>query len=360
MKHRFQQKLQNRIEEGSLRSLSSLDSLVDFYSNDYLGLSIISIPITAKHGSTGSRLISGNSSEAVELELFLARYFNSESALVFNSGYDANVGFFSSVPQKGDTIIYDEYIHASVRDGIRLSLANSYKFKHNDLTSLENLIRDKTQTVFVAIESLYSMDGDLAPIDEILQICEKYDALLIVDEAHGAGVLGENGKGLSFKYCKSKALFARLVTFGKAYGSHGAAILGSSELIHFLVNFARSFIYSTALPPYQYNLIQNLLSQDNIIDLGKKLQENIALFRKEIPNELLISNPLSPIQCFLTPGNENAKKIAAYLQTNGYACKAILSPTVPKSKERIRICFHAFNTKQEIESLAETLKKYFN
>jgi 8-amino-7-oxononanoate synthase len=182
-------KLKARKQEGTLRSLSCLDGMIDFYSNDYLGLSkqthLLNHSIA---GSTGSRLISGNSVEAERCETFLADYFGVESSLVFNSGYDANLGFFGSVPQKGDTIIYDQFIHASVRDGIRLSNAKAYSFEHNSIEDLENKIQRAEGTVYVAVESLYSMDGDISPLERIAEICVKYGVYLIVDEAHAAGV----------------------------------------------------------------------------------------------------------------------------------------------------------------------------
>jgi 8-amino-7-oxononanoate synthase len=357
MKHQFQQKLKDRMEKGSLRSLSSLDHLVDFYSNDYLGLSKLEVPFLAKHGSTGSRLISGNVSEAVALEDKLATLFNAEAALVFNSGYDANLGFFSSVPQRGEVILYDELIHASVRDGIRLSSAQSFKFKHNDLADLERLLAKQHTTVFVAIESLYSMDGDSAPIGEFVRVCEKYAALLVVDEAHAVGVLGEAGRGLSYPFARASSIFARLITFGKAYGTHGAAILGSEELKQFLINFARSFIYSTALPPQQYATIEHLVSSPVLAELQTKLHENIAFFRKNCKVDIRLSSDISPIQCILTPGNEHAKHVSYFLQNKGFAVKAILSPTVPPGKERIRICLHAFNTEGEISNLLIAVKE---
>jgi 8-amino-7-oxononanoate synthase len=164
-------KLNERINEGTLRSLSCFDGMMDFFSNDYLGLARQSRNSKVEHtGSTGSRLISGTSKETLECESFLAQHFGAESALVFNSGYDANLGFFGSVPQKGDTIIYDQLIHASVRDGIRLSPAKALSFSHNSLEDLEKKLRLAEGTIYVAVESLYSMDGDLAPLHKIIKL----------------------------------------------------------------------------------------------------------------------------------------------------------------------------------------------
>ena len=353
--HSFEKRLAKRYEDGSNRSLSLFNESIDFYSNDYLGFSKThtSHNITKTiGGSTGSRLLSGNSKAAEECELFLANYFQSEAALVFNSGYDANIGLFSSLPQKGDTVIYDSLIHASVRDGIRLSYADSYSFRHNDIDDLKQKLKRAKGTVFVAIESLYSMDGDLAPIESIHKICEENNALLIVDEAHAGGVLGEEGKGLSL----TLNVFARLITFGKAYGSHGAVVLSSNKVKDYLINFARSFIYTTALPKESYIRISDILTKkDELTNSQNSLRENIFYFRKIFDKEL-ISDFLSPIQIISCPGVENAKKMAKKLQENGFAVKPILSPTVAEGSERIRICFHSFNSKQDIKQLVNLLR----
>ncbi len=239
MDSKLKNKLNKRIEEGTLRSLSSFEGAIDFFSNDYLGLSRVKFEseYPTQNGSTGSRLISGTSKIALSTEEKLATFFGTESAIIYNSGYDANIGFFSCVPQRGDTVLYDEYIHASVRDGIRMSFAESISFKHNDIIDLERKLEKLTGTIYVSIESLYSMDGDIAPLKQIAEICQNHNAYLVVDEAHAAGVFGENGKGLVHQEEIEKAVFARLVTFGKAYGSHGAVILGSKELIDYQINF---------------------------------------------------------------------------------------------------------------------------
>ena len=345
-------KLIERAKEGTLRSLSCFEGMTDFFSNDYLGLAKHSVETTeGNSGSTGSRLISGTSNEALSCESFLAEYFGAEEALVFNSGYDANLGFFSSLPQKGDTIIYDQLIHASVRDGIRLSYAKVLSFAHNSLQDLEKKLRLADGTIYVAVESLYSMDGDLAPLKEIADLCAQYKAYLIVDEAHAAGVLG---KGLVDELGISDLVFARLVTFGKAYGAHGAVILGSTQLKDYMVNFARSFIYTTALPPSAYHLIQQRCAVD-LASLQDQLQQNIRLFRKMISPERLYSDERSPIQIIPIGDITKTRVLAEKLQASGFAVKPIYSPTVPKGEERIRICLHAFNTEEEITHLVAKL-----
>lgn len=335
-----------------MRSLLSFDDHIDFWSNDYLGLAgkAHSIKIT---GSTGSRLISGNSKAVENVEKQLALHFQSEAALIFNSGYDANVGLFSSLPQKGDTILYDEYVHASVRDGIRLSFATSFSFRHNDVADLEKKLRKAEGTVFVAIESLYSMDGDLAPLIEISRLCEKFGALLIVDEAHSGGVFGTEGKGLCEELGIADAAFIRLFTFGKAYGAHGAAVCCSGLVRQFLVNFARSFIYTTALPESLYTHLLNQVEAGKPEILRQQLQTNIKHFTTSIQSTLSASN--SPIQVIEFSDLDTCKQKAHQLQQAGFAVKAILPPTVPAGSQRLRICLHAFNTKEEIDQLIALL-----
>ena len=257
-------KLDTRQENGSLRSLSPQNERIDFSSNDYLGFA--KNPIIFKqvqedldsylpnNGSTGSRLLSGNFDFHEALESQMAAFFNAEAALLFNSGYDANIGLLSSVPQRGDCIFYDENSHASIRDGIRLSHAKSYRFKHNDLDDLRQKI-EKTGTGnqgYLVVESIYSMDGDAAPLSGFAEISKAYDLNLIVDEAHSTGVYGSEGQGMVNDLGLSALVFARIYTFGKALGCHGAAIVGDALLIQFLINFARSFIYTTAMPVTMY------------------------------------------------------------------------------------------------------------
>lgn len=356
MKAKYQLKLEDRKKNGGLRSLSLLGELVDFFSNDYLGFSKNTLVSTGKAGgSTGSRLLSGNSREAEQAETFLAEFFGTEAALIFNSGYDANLGFFSSVPQRGDTVLYDALVHASVRDGIRLSHADAFAFKHNDVGDLEKKIRKAKGTVFVAIESLYSMDGDRAPLSEIAAICKKSGAKLVVDEAHAGGVWGFVGKGLTDELNLLPDVFARVFTFGKAYGVHGACVVGEAELVDYLTNFARSLIYTTAMPPRQYVEIEEAVVRSVAEAPRQQLQENIQYFRKAFSDLDFISDLRSPVQVIAVNNAEKAVRLAEKLQQKGLAVKAILSPTVPEGAERLRICIHAFNTPEEIDLLKAVL-----
>jgi 8-amino-7-oxononanoate synthase len=348
-------KLEDRLENNTFRSLSLNEAPIDFYSNDYLGISRkLSTSISNHAGSTGSRLISGNSIEAEACEHFLADFFETESALVFNSGYDANVGLFSCIATRNDTIIYDEYVHASIRDGIRLSIAKSYSFKHNDIAHLKEKLKLAKGDVFLAIESLYSMDGDFAPLEEIIQLQKEFNFYLIVDEAHACGVLGEKGKGLSFAY--KDLIFAKIVTFGKAYGTHGAAIFGSQELKKYLINFARSFIYTTALPPAQYQTICEAIKFSEDEKLRASLQEKISLYCENAQKIGIQVNLNSPIQSIENKTIAELNVIYKGFQEAGIAAKIIKSPTVPEGKERIRICLHAFNSKEEITKLLQLIR----
>ena len=242
----FLEILQKRKDQSLFRSLRTANSLIDFCSNDYLGFArsqnleeriqqeTNKLVADGLHliGATGSRLLAGNYAYTESLEQSIAAFHKTEAGLIFNSGYDANVGVLASIPQKGDYLITDELIHASMIDGARLSYATRYKFAHNNIDDLEKKIKNclsqaADARIFVAVESVYSMDGDTAHLAEIAQICEQYKALLIVDEAHATGVFGKNGWGLVNELNLEKQVFARIVTFGKALGCHGAVVLGS-------------------------------------------------------------------------------------------------------------------------------------
>ncbi|WP_417884839.1 aminotransferase class I/II-fold pyridoxal phosphate-dependent enzyme [Zunongwangia sp.] len=370
-------KLDSRKEQQNFRILSKTDKdLFDFYSNDYLAFSnseSIFIEATRlcekfqlkQNGATGSRLISGNHKLFDLTENFLAEFHQAESALVFNSGYDANLGFFSSVPQKGDFIFYDELIHASIRDGISLSNAKAYKFKHNNIEDLQAKISrqkpSENASIYIVTEAIFSMDGDQAPLLELANFSEKNNHFLIVDEAHSTGIFGENGSGLVNQFQLQEKVFARIHTFGKAMGCHGAVILGSQKLKSYLVNFARSFIYTTGLPPHTIATIYSAFQQLKIgeAEIGK-LKANIQYFKKQLKIAKIDSYFIeseSPIQCAIVSGNESVKKIATSFQQSGFLVKPILSPTVSKGSERLRFCLHSFNSEEEINSLINLLSE---
>ncbi len=360
----IEKRLTERRLAGLYRVLKPESDLIDFCSNDYLGFSrsaVLKGKIDEEinnsglilNGSTGSRLISGNLAYTENLEQEIAGMFKSEAGLLFNSGYDANLGLLSSLPQRGDTIITDELIHASVIDGARLSHANRYTFKHNDLTSLEAKLKQARGNCYVVIESIYSMDGDTPPIVELLTLTEKYNAHLIVDEAHAVGLYKT---GIITELELEKRIFARIVTFGKALGCHGAIILGSNLLQEYLVNFARSFIYTTAAPFHQLASIKMACRLLQVADTEiASLQNNIRLFKGSLSGEYDLIDCESAIQCVLLKSNEDAVNMAINLQNTGFDVRAIRSPTVAPGSERIRICLHSFNTANEITLLTNTL-----
>lgn len=355
MNELLRSKLETRILDESFRKLSLSNSLIDFFSNDYLGLARDSTSeLINSAGSTGSRLLSGNSEFAIDAERKIAEFFVSESALVFNSGYAANLGIMSCVPQRGDFILYDELVHASIRDGIRLSHAKAISFKHNDIEDLQKQISKLSGTIYIVVESLYSMDGDMAPLKNIVEVSKKNDAYLIVDEAHAVGVFGWEGRGIIHGREITDYVFARIITFGKAFGFHGAAVLGSSELISYLVNFARSFIYTTALPPSDYQIIKNRIEKGDIRTRQLNLHNNLNYFRTNLELRT-ISEINSPIQVFHFDSKEMVVEVSKRMIANGIYTKPIFSPTVPKGKERIRLCLHSFNTKEEMDMLLEIL-----
>jgi len=367
-------KLEERKQNNSLRQLPSFNNLVDFSSNDYIGFSKSETIFKSAHhylienemiqnGATGSRLISGNHFLYQIAENFIGEFHEAESALIFNSGYDANVGFFSAVPQRNDVILYDELCHASIRDGIVMSNAKSYKFSHNDFEDLEHLIQKFPQAnIYIITETVFSMDGDSPNMEELVQLSEKHNCYLIVDEAHTLGVFGENGEGLTQYLKLQDRIFARIMTFGKGLGCHGAVVLGSTELKEYLVNFARSFIYTTGLSPHSVATIlisyQHLeIEKENI----EKLRQNIVFFNQQ--KNLLGLKPMfvrskSAIQSAIVPGNEKVKQLAQQLQDKGFDVKAILSPTVPEGQERLRFCIHSYNSEEEINQVLEFLRDF--
>lgn len=372
------EKLQQRVLKNAMRVLGNQSSLIDFSSNDYLGFAKSETIFHRIHqflidnnikqnGATGSRLISGNHNLYSKVEGFLSNFHESESATIFNSGYDANIGFFSSVPQRGDVILYDEFIHASIRDGIQLSNAKSFKFSHNDLENLEerilHFISNENSDIYVVTESVFSMDGDSPDLVKVSEICKKHNAFLIIDEAHAIGVFGKNGCGLIQQLNIQNDVFARIITFGKALGCHGAAILGNQDLQNYLINFARSFIYTTGLSPHSLATIQmiynEMINESSSFDQNHILNSNIDFFLKEIKRlNLNFIASHSTIHCCVISGNEKVKLIAKKIQKNGFSVKAILSPTVLENKERLRFCLHSYNSKQEISEVLELLNNF--
>lgn len=360
-------KLKERESAHLLRKLVTTKGLVDFTSNDYLGLAYSSRlfqNITErtnqldirKNGAGGSRLLSGNSAYTEELEQKLAAIFNAQATLIFNSGYTANLAVLSSLPQRNDTIIYDELAHACMKDGARLSLAKRLSFKHNDLNDLESKMKKSSGGIFVAVESIYSMDGDICPLKELLDLTERYGATVILDEAHSTGVRGKNGGGLAVSLGLEGRIGVRIYTFGKAMGIHGACVAGSATLRNYLINFARPFIYTTALPPHSIVAIDcafEYLSEHMELQqvLAQKIHRYLECSRTFQGNNVIPSS----IQTIIIPGNENVRQTAESLQQQGFDVRPILSPTVVRGTERLRICLHTFNHDDEITNLTQAL-----
>ena len=352
-----------------IRDLPKPSNLIDFCSNDYLGFSkskevkkltleiLNDYPST--YGGTGSRLISGNHPLAEMVEHEITEFHQGEAGLLFNSGYDANLGFFSTIPKRGDTILFDEFVHASIRDGIRLNNAKSFSFKHNDISDFELKLNNTTGEVFVAVESIYSMDGDEAPLKLLDVICKNNGLHLIVDEAHSTGIIGEYCAGM----CMSKNInpFARLYTFGKAMGCHGAIWITSQTVKEYLINFCRPFIYTTALPSHS---LANILGAYQYLKINDRLVEilnlKIQLFKSEICNSNINNyfiQRISPIQSMIIHGNKEVISAMEELRNSGFNVKAIRQPTIPEGKERIRICLHAYNSDHEIKELVKILER---
>lgn len=352
MTQHLQEQLLRRKHAGNLRELQVTQNLIDFSSNDYLGLAHstklkeILLDEWQGLGSTGSRLLTGNSHYMQELENRIAAFHGYEAGLLFNCGYMANSGLLSTVAGSKDTIFFDEAVHASTREGIRLSRAQSYPFRHNTLEHLEFRLKNSHNQGdrFICIESIYSTDGSKAPLKEISRLANQHKAYLIVDEAHAIGVYGPKGRGLVAEENLMSDVFAQIVTFGKALGTYGAIILGSNTLKQALINFATPYIYTTALPFYALTAIK--CSYDLFPTLENErahLQKLIQTFSKK-----MLAGSETAIQAIKINGNEAVKLAAKKLAQNGFDVRPLTSPTVQRGNEVLRICLHAFNTEEEI------------
>jgi 8-amino-7-oxononanoate synthase len=375
LEERISALLEQRREKGEYRRLRPPSGLIDFSSNDYLGLSRsawiadrVQKTLEQGHyrtGSTGSRLLTGNSAELTALEEKIAGFHQAEAALLMNSGYAANEGLMATVCRAGDVILYDEAVHASIHQGMRLSKARSLAFGHNDMDQLRSRLmevhaQDGVNAVFVVVESVYSMDGDHAPLGAIAALRSRFGFNLIVDEAHALGVFGKQGRGRCDLEGMTAECFARIYTFGKGLGYHGAAVVGSRELKEYLVNYCKPFIYSTAPDPrftttvehsYDY-LLKFDYQQIRIIYLINKFKK---IFSAVNDYEMIGQGPVFGLVCG-SPGR--VRDTAAYLQEVGFDIRPIVYPTVPRGTERLRISLHSFNTSAELETLRDALLQY--
>jgi 8-amino-7-oxononanoate synthase len=406
--------LERRRTNSTLRKLTlPTANQIDFSSNDFLSLSrspqLKSLYLhelqktNISLGSGGSRLLDGNSTYAEELEHDIARFHGAEAGLLFNSGFDANAGFFACVPQPNDIIVHDELVHASVHDGMRLSRAcGVIAFRHNSIEDLRRVLRQIVEekdsvggsegSVIVAVESIYSMDGDVAPLKGIVEAVEEVvgreRGYIVVDEAHSTGVLGSQGRGLVSELGLEDRMFARLHTFGKALACNGgelsvssmfgqawlicdlAIILGSHTLREYLINYARSLIYTTfmsypalALIKSSYALFQSggtTALQQHLHGLTETLYIGLKDLhsRSRSARRTLIIPSACPQSPIFAVQLKRPKQLASALQASGMMVRAVVPPTVPHGTERVRICLHAGNTVLEVSQLVALLEEW--
>ena len=404
LEYRLQQQLDRRRQQSRLRILKTTDpKFVDFSSNDFLSLSTNqqfhsdyakAVQETSRLGSTGSRLLDGNSHLAESLERNIASFHNAPVGLLTNSGFDANVSIFSSLPQPGDIILYDELIHASVHDGMRQSrAATRQSFAHNDVDDFQRqlhklLLSHPKATVFIAVESIYSMEGDVAPLTAITDIMnllphqDRDRSHLIVDEAHSNGIWGPCGRGLVSALGLESAVLIRLHTFGKALACSGAIILTSDVIRSYLINYARPLIYTTFLSHPNLLAIQTayrwlqtpaltqpltdhlnkltLTLHNELLHLTSTVLDNRS---RPVPNSVLYIPPLlpraqrTPIFALLT---SSPRQLAAHCQSKNFMVRAVVPPTVPVGTDRVRVCLHAGNQIEEVKRLVKVVEEWVN
>ncbi|WFD20636.1 8-amino-7-oxononanoate synthase [Malassezia caprae] len=380
----LQAALTRRERLGLRRTLQSQGhaGLVDVSSNDYLSLSrvpsirqaVADALADVRIGSGGSRLLDGDSPLHARAEARLAAYFGAPAALLFNSGYDANVSLLTTLPQPGDIVVHDALVHASMHDGIRASRAAAVRaFRHNDAGDLERVLRgvleeldatDEVQAgrrnVFLALESVYSMDGTVCSLRALAGVLEKFAPRgarhILVDEAHGVGVYGRGGRGVCEALQLAHVPSVRLITFGKAWGCAGAVVLCPPLWREYLLNYARPLIYSTALAPMQVAAVLCVLDalergdvDEQIATLHTRTRQLYAALGRPYVCDPLPPAPIVPVY------SAQPLELAARVQRAGFLVRAVRYPTVPRGEERVRLCVHAHNTREEMEQLAAVL-----
>lgn len=358
---------QKQLKDQNRYRTLNLPGGIDLTSNDYLGMAahpllretaILALQSGLDIGAAGSRLLRGHTKEHHDLEDFAANHFASPRTLYFSSGFQANYALFTTLPSRNDLILYDALIHASARDGIQASNARGIKFEHNDLNALEDLLkrhRNRVETTWIAIESLYSMDGDFAPIKEMLELSHKYDSILIVDEAHATGIYKKDGKGLCWPHVQQEN-YDRLITLhtcGKAIGVAGGLVCAQEAIIDFLINKARPFIYSTAPIPLQALLVQKSLEILASPDGENRRQKLLEQCRQA---QSLFGGPGTQIVPIILGSDENALTTARLLQDKGYDIRAIRPPTVPEGTARLRLSLSSELQSGVLQDIANVLK----
>ena len=366
----FRSQLAALERRGRLRSLTPRAGR-DFASNDYLGLAgdpIIGQAVAdavargVPVGSGGSRLLRGNAPEHEGLEAKAADFFRTQAALFMANGFAANLALFSTLPQRGDLIVADELIHASVHDGLRMSKAVAVFARHNDVQSFADLIaawrlEGGKGRVWIAVETLYSMDGDLAPLSDLAALAAKHDAMLILDEAHGTGVFGPSGRGLSAGLDGLHNVVT-LHTCGKAMGVEGALICGPRILVDYLINRARAFIFSTAPSPLMAVAASAALDRiEQAGDLRERLKTLMVDASENICAPLGLPAPRSQIVPIILGEDRRAMAAAAALQQAGFDVRGIRPPTVPPGTSRLRISLTLNVGRADIAALGETLRR---
>lgn len=345
--------LEESRREGRERILRDDFAPIDFSSNDYLGLGALPAQLSLSRSSaSSSRLISGNLEHINECEELLCHHYRGRSALLFNSGYAANHALFSMLSEKGVNILYDEYIHASIRSSLSRSRGTTWSYKHNDSSDLEaKLNRIKGDTVVVT-EGIFSMHGDQPDLNEFCRLKEEYGFVFIVDEAHSTGIFGYDQLGSTEQQGVLSQVDVRIHTFGKALGAEGACIISDCQIRQALINFARPFIYTTAPSPALTELIKLAHRRIRSSSLQRdQLFELIGCWKEFSANIKGVSAAPGPIQYLQIGGNQATLGLAAAFQNKGYDLKAILAPTVPKGEERVRVCLHAFNQANELAEI---------
>ena len=337
-------------------------------SNDYLGIAENKDVLDKffqiadfSLGSTSSRLLTGSSYVFAKLECVLAALLRKDKALIFNSGYHANTGILSALASKNDVIFSDKLNHASIIDGIKLSEAKMFRYKHLDYNHLETLLkehRDEYDTAIIVSESLFSMDGDIADLNKLVELKKKYNAILLVDEAHAFGVFGEKALGLAEEQGVLKDIDLFIATFGKAVGSVGAFCAGHDVLINYLINKCRPLIFSTALPDinvaFSYCMITEIIP--NLKKERKELLVTAQKLREKLQAYGLSTTGSSQIVPVILGSNETAVKVSKELIKNGYYLLPIRHPTVAKGSSRVRISLRADISFEEVEKIPEIIK----